>query len=353
MLSAVNARSMLKGTTHIPEKARFPVVDLHNHLFARRDADELLSVMDQVGVQVFNNVSGNAVLPYVDNTYTIERVDFSFFAQNYIAKHPDRFMAFTMSDFAQWGDMVLFKKEDFVEMLLTHLQEDVRQGARGLKITKELGLRFTDPNGDLIRIDDQRLDPVWRRCGQLGIPVLIHVSDPAAFFLPVEPSNEHFPTLQEFPAWSFYRSFFSKTELLQQRDTVIARYPLTTFILPHVANNPEDLASVAQLLDRFANTYIDFSARIDELGRQPYSAREFFIAYQERILFGLDMPVSVESYRCYFRFLETWDQYFDYPDYIGRWGHSRWKIYGLGLEDTILRKIYYANAQKLFPDLKI
>ncbi|OFX14617.1 MAG: hypothetical protein A2Z18_09765 [Armatimonadetes bacterium RBG_16_58_9] len=200
-------------------------------------------------------------------------------------------------------------------------------------------------------MDDERLFPIWRRVGELGIPVLIHVSDPAAFFLPVDERNEHHSTLREFPGWRFLGSHFSKRELLEQRNRLIAAHPRTNFILPHVANNPEDLDSIARLLDRFDNITIDFSARIDELGRQPYTARDFFITYQDRILFGIDMPARPDIYRCYFRFLETGDEYFDYPDYISRWGHGRWRIYGLRLPDDVLRKIYGENARETIPAL--
>ncbi len=220
-----------------------------------------------------------------------------------------------------------------------------------MKVTKELGLHFTDSNGNFIPVDDERLFPIWERCAELGIPVLIHTSDPWAFFLPINEKNEHYPTLREFPGWSFYGSYFSKQELLDQRERVIALHPKTKFILPHMANNPEDLDYVAYLLDSYPNVMIDFSARIDELGRQPYSSRDFFIKYQSRILFGTDIPANPDVYRCYYRFLETWDEYFEYPDYIGRWGKSRWKIYGLGLPEEVLKKIYSENACRLIPQL--
>ena len=205
-----------------------------------------------------------------------------------------------------------------------------------------------------IRVDDRRLYPIWKRAGDLGIPVLIHVSDPVAFFLPIDAHNEHYLTLREFPAWSFHGSHFSKEELLQQRNRMIADHPQTMFILPHVANLPEDLATVAELLEAHPNVTIDFSARIDELGRQPYTAHDFFVEYQDRILFGLDMPISPEAYRCYFRLLETRDEHFDYPDYIGRFGvYTRWKLYGLDLPDDILRKVYYENAERILPGVHI
>jgi predicted TIM-barrel fold metal-dependent hydrolase len=307
-----------------------------------------------LGIRVWVNVTGNVTLPLQDNTYTLARCDFRRFAERYMGPYPGRFAAFTMSDFAQWGEPVLLKDDGFAERCIRGLEEDVAQGACGLKVTKELGLFFRDGSGSMLPVDDERLFPIWRRAGELGIPVLVHVSDPAAFFLPIDAENEHYLTLREFPAWSFHGSHFSKRELLRQRDRMIDLHPQTTFILPHVANHPEDLASVARRLDRHPNVHIDFSARIDELGRQPYTARDFFIRYQDRILFGLDMPVSPEAYRCYFRFLETRDEHFDYPDYIGRFGvYTRWKLCGLDLPDEVLRKVYYENAVRVIPGIKV
>jgi predicted TIM-barrel fold metal-dependent hydrolase len=291
-------------------------------------------------------------MPLVGNTYSIARRGLDHFMEHYVRRYPGRFAAMTMADFAQWGDPVLLRDDDFAKRCIEHLEVDVAAGARGLKITKELGLYFRDHAGDLLRVDDERLAPIWQRAGELHIPVLIHVSDPIGFFQPIDERNEHYLTLQEFPGWSFCGSHFGKWELLEQRNRMIARHPETTFLLPHVANLPENLASVGQLLDTNPNIFIDFSARIDELGRQPYTARDFFVRYQDRILFGLDMPVSPEAYRCYFRFLETRDEHFDYPDYIGRFGvYTRWKLCALDLPDTVLRKIYRENAIRLIPGL--
>lgn len=351
LLKDYQPEPMLKRPVHIPERAKFPVIDAHNHLFGDRPPEEILAVMDAVGVRTFVNVSGNVSLPFDENGYTIRRTDLGTFMDRYVRAHPGRFAAFTMSEFARWDDFVLFREKDFVDRAIQTLEADVAQGACGLKITKELGLRFRNPDGTMIPVDDERLFPIWQRAGELGVPVLMHVSDPVAFFHPIDARNEHYLTLHEFPGWSFCGSFFSKEELLEQRNRMIAQHPRTTFILPHVANYPEDLDSVSALLERYPNVYMDFSARIDELGRQPYSARDFFIAYRDRILFGTDMPVSPEMYRCYFRFLETRDEYFDYPDYIGRWGRSRWRIYGLYLPDGVLRRIYSENALRVIPGL--
>lgn len=341
----------LRRPAHITERAKFPVIDAHNHLFGDVSSEELLAAMDAVGVRTFVNVTGNSTLPYENNCYTIVRRDIGVFMDGYVKAHPGRFAAFTMADFAQWGDPILIKDDPFADRCIQQLEADVSHGALGLKVTKELGLYFQDCSGRMVPVDDERLYPIWRRAGELGIPVLIHVSDPIAFFLPVDERNEHLSTLREFPGWSFHGSYFSKWELLEQRNRMIAAHPNTRFILPHVANNPEDLDSVAVLLSDFPNVWIDFSARMDELGRQPYTARDFFIAWQDRILFGVDMPVRPDIYRCYFRFLETRDEFFDYPDYIGRWGHTRWKIHGLHLPDQVLRNVYSENALCLLPSL--
>ncbi|MCL5102604.1 MAG: amidohydrolase [Armatimonadetes bacterium] len=350
-MNSFDPEPLLRRPAHIPERAKFPVIDAHNHLFGNYSPQELLKVMDEVGVQLFVNVTGNTTLPYQDNCYTIVRRDIGVFIDDYVRAYPGRFAAFTMADFAQWGDPVLIKDDAFADKCIQQLEADIERGTCGLKVTKELGLYYQDFTGHMLAVDDERLFPIWRRAGELGVPVLIHTSDPVGFFLPIDEHNEHYPTLKEFPAWSFHGSHYSKWELLAQRDRLVSQHPDTGFILPHMANNPEDLDYVANLLDAHPNVHIDFSARIDELGRQPYSAREFFIKYQDRILFGLDMPVSTAAYRCYFRFLETQDEYFDYPDYIGRWGRGRWKIYGLHLPDDVLRKIYCKNALRLMPGL--
>ncbi|OGV71370.1 MAG: hypothetical protein A3K19_01395 [Lentisphaerae bacterium RIFOXYB12_FULL_65_16] len=352
LLRDFRPRPLLVTEAHIPERARFPVIDAHNHLFGEMPAPALVEVMDRVGVATWLNVSGNAVLPYVNNTYTIRRVPIDDFLGRYVRPYPKRFACFTMAEFAQWDDACLLTDDDFAERCIATLVDDVRKGACGLKITKELGLRFTDRAGRMLAVDDARLFPVWARAGQLGVPVLMHISDPIGFFLPKDdPTNEHLPVLEEFPGWSFHGACYSKWELLEQRNRLIAAHPKTTFILPHVANLPEDLGVVGRLLDRFANVFIDISARLDELGRQPYSARDFLIRHQDRVLFGVDMPVTPEIYRCHFRFLETRDEYFETPDYVGRWGKSRWRVHGLGLPVKVLEKLYRKNAFRAVPGL--
>jgi predicted TIM-barrel fold metal-dependent hydrolase len=344
---------LLKRPAHIPQKAKFPVIDAHNHLFADMPADRMVPIMDQVGVQVFMNLTGNCSLPFDEKGYTIRRRELDVYKSGWMAPRPDRFACFTMSEFARWDDFTIDPDAGFVEQCVETLQREVSAGALGLKVTKELGLRFRQPDGAMIRVDDPRLYPIWKKAGDLGVPVLIHSTDPVGFFLPVDEKNEHFSTLITYPGWSFQDSAFTKWEILELRSRMIADHPGTTFILPHVANNPEDLDWVAALLGRLPNVCVDFSARMDELGRQPYTARDFLIQYQDRVLFGSDMPVSPEMYRAYFRFLETNDEYFDYPGYVGEFTNfTRWKIYGLHLPDDTLRRIYNGNALRVIPGLK-
>jgi predicted TIM-barrel fold metal-dependent hydrolase len=350
-LKDFNPKIMLSENIHIPMKGRFPVIDAHNHLFTETDPAEMIDEMDQAGVVTFINLTGNTSFSFVESGYTYTMRDIGVFIDRYMEPYPDRFRCFTMSDFASCQDGVLINENSFADMAARHLQEDIRRGASGLKVTKELGMHFRDFHDNVIPVDDPRLDPIWERAGELKVPVLIHTSDPAAFFLPIDRNNEHYLTLTKAPDWSTVNSFFSKEQLLEQRERLVSRHRNTTFICAHVANYPEHLEFVSSFLDRNPNVCIDFSARIDELGRQPYSARDFFLTYQDRILFGTDMPVRAEIYRSYYRFLETKDEYFNYPDYVGVYGNSRWGIYGLGLPDGVLKKIYSENARRIIPGL--
>jgi len=258
-----------------------------------------------------------------------------------VKPYPGRFMVFTQIDYS---------KIDDPKAMVADLDDAVHRGARGLKVLKDLGLQDRDKSGKLIAVDDPRLDPVWEECGRLGIPVAIHVTDPEAFFHPINGENERYEELIEHPDWSFYdHGFPSKEEVMAQRDHMFAKHPHTTFIALHVANWPENLDYVSQLLDRLPNVMTEFAAREAELGRQPRRAREFFLKYQDRILFGTDSPPSLEMYRNYFRWLETDDEYFDYYGYPGQ---GRWRIYGMKLPDPVLQKVYHRNAERIFAQFK-
>lgn len=352
----MNRKCYLIRKEHVPARAKYPVIDTHNHLWgAWKKVAGVVSVMNQAGVRLYCDLTANVAIKMGRGGYTLGIGDIEHFFVNAAERYPGRFFCFTTANFARPTARPLFTDAPrFVDETIGILRAHVERGALGLKVLKELGLHYRDGKGKLIPCDDERLAPIWEEAGKLSVPVLIHQSDPVGFFEPVTPENEHYESLRKYSSWSFTdRRFPRKAELIRQRDRLVKRHPGTTFILPHVANYPEDLAYVGALLEKCPHVFIDFSARCDELGRQPYTAREFLIKYQDRILFGTDMPVSVDMYRFYFRFLETYDEYFVPPDYDGTFKRFRWHVHGLGLPDRILKKIYHANALKIMPNLKI
>ena len=339
-------------------KAAFPVIDAHNHLWGNWQVDRVVKTMDEVGVISYADLTGNVRIEFSKGGYVIHPGNISDFFDNCSLKYPGRFYCFTMSNFAKPANKPLFDDhEKFVAECIETMNDHVLKGAKGLKILKELGLHYHDSDGNLINCDDERLFPIWEEAGRLKIPILIHQADPAGFFEPVTPENEHYESLKKYPTWSFSDPKYPrKAELLKRRDILIRQHPDTIFILPHFGNYAENIQYVSDLLDKNKNVYIDFSARIDELGRQPYSTREFFMKHQDKIIFGTDMPSnidsSVEMYRTYFRFLETFDESFYSPDYDGTFERARWPICGIGLPKEILRKIYFENILKIIPSLK-
>jgi hypothetical protein len=302
---------------------------------------ELLEVMDLKNVRAMVQVTGGY------GEYLAESVRLLQDA------HPGRFYVVTppMFDRAEEPGYPALQADAIVA---AH-----RAGARGLKVLKTLGLFLRDHGGTgaLVKVDDPRFDPMWEVCGSLGIPVAIHVGDPLAFFLPVDRFNERYEELHAHPDWSFYdRDFPPQAQLYEALERVIARHPKTQFMGMHVASLAEDLARVSESLDRYPNLQVEIGARINELGRQPRAARKFIERYQDRVLFGTDaVPFGVETpqqifgdalYQIYFRFLETEDEYFDYaPAPVPPLG--RWRIYGIGLPERILRKVYHENAERL------
>ena len=311
-------------------KAKFPVIDIHNHLGDLENTEHYLEEMDKAGV--WKCVSLDALSKddfYKEHIRVSKRVG------------RDRFLPFFRPDFSK------IDEPDFGEREAKKLEEAVKTGCRGVKISKELGLGFKDKTGKFVAVDDPRIDPIWAKCGELGIPVEIHVSDPKAFFTPIDKYNERYDELGNNPEWSFSGAEYpAKMDILEARNRVIQKHPKTIFIGAHFGNLPEDLAVVGKWLDTYPNFYVDIDARISELGRQPYSARRFFIKYQDRILFGTDTPCNAEAYRLYFRFLETDDEYID-PTPAHKL-QGRWMIYGLYLPDAVLEKIYNKNAMKIF-----
>jgi predicted TIM-barrel fold metal-dependent hydrolase len=309
---------------------KFPVIDIHNHLGNFRDVQSMLEAMDEAGVWMCINLDARSANDAFKQTVETAK-----------AASQERLKVFMTPDFSKIDEPDFGKKE------AAKLEQAVKMGVRGLKIFKSLGLTFKDKSGKLIPVDDPRIDPIWAKCGELGIPVMIHISDPKAFHAgPIDRYNERYDELVGNPSWSFYGDQFpTKEELLAQRNRMIARHPNTIFIGAHVADLAEDLGRVSLWLDQYPNYYVDISARISELGRQPYTARKFMIKYQDRILFGSDTRPNVESYRVYYRFLETDDEYFD-PTPAHKL-QGRWMIYGVYLPDEALEKIYYKNALKI------
>jgi uncharacterized protein len=316
-------------------RPKFPVIDIHNHLRDLDKAKYYLEQMDEAGVWICIGLDGHSK----DDFY-------KEYINGLHAVSPERFQVYFSPDFS------LIDEPGFGLKEAQKLEDAVRMGARGLKIFKNLGLTLRDNSGAIVPVDDPRIDPIWAKCGELGIPVMIHVSDPRAFFEPVDRFNERYEELWARPHWSFHGDDYpSKDEILEQRNRVIERHPGTVFIGAHMGNLPEELHVVASWLDRYPNFYVDINARICELGRQPYTARRFMIRYQDRILFGTDTPPDAEAYRVHYRFLETDDEYFD-PNPAHRFTFTsnpgRFMIYGLYLPDEVLEKIYNKNALKIF-----
>lgn len=311
-------------------KPKFPVIDIHNHLRNLDKTEEYLREMDEAGVWICIGLDG-----YSKDEFYKKHLEVS----HKVSK--ERFHIYFAPDFSK------IDEPNFGENEAKKLEEAVKMGIRGLKIFKSLGLEIKDKSGKLIRVDDPRIDPIWAKCGELGIPVMMHITDPKAFHAgPVDKFNERYDELADHPSWSFYGPEFPrKMDLLAQRNRVIAKHPNTIFIGAHMGNLPEELGTVSTWLEQYPNFYVDINARISEMGRQPYTARKFLIKYQDRILFGTDTPPNAESYRVYYRFLETDDEYFDPTPAHKQQG--RWMIYGVYLPDEVLEKIYNTNALKI------
>jgi predicted TIM-barrel fold metal-dependent hydrolase len=339
LLKDFDPKSMLHTEVHEVPRAKFPVIDVHNHV---DDAGgihgeeippaEVVRRMDAANIEkivILTGMWGDKLQSVLDKM---------------VKPYPGRFIVFAQYDWSKIDDA------NFSAEMVAQLDDAVRRGARGLKVLKDLGLGVRDHTGKLIPIDDPRLDAVWEECGRLGIPVAIHSTDPEAFFTPIDNHNERYEELISNPSWSFFGPQFpSKETLLAQRNHAIEKHPHTTFIALHVANWPENLDAVSGWLDKYPNMYVEFGARQAELGRQPRRSRKFFVDYQDRILFGTDSEPETAMYANYFRWLETGDEYFPYWGYPGQ---GRWQIYGMELPDGVLEKVYHKNADKIFAQFK-
>ncbi len=322
-------RSTLVVPEHLLTRAKFPFIDVHSH--HRRPSpervDSLLVDMDAMNMGLMVNLSGGQgeVLAQTVAAMT--------------TRYPNRFVVFANLSFADVDDA------DFGERAAAQLERDVQAGARGLKIFKNLGMTLTDSAGTRIATDDPRFDPIWAKAGELGIPVLIHTGEPASFFEPHDQFNERWFELVERPnrarppepSWE---------QIKNEQWNVFRRHPGTNFISAHLAWLGGDLGRLGRLFDELPNMHVGIGAVLAELGRQPRFAKQWFVRYQDRVLFGKD-SWNPEEYHYYFRTLETADEYFDYY----RRRHAFWQLYGLDLPDDVLRKLYYENAVRLIPGI--
>jgi hypothetical protein len=349
-LDRFRPKPMLKVDEHQLARAKFPVVDVHVHPRVRlRQSPELLDafvkLMDEQNIAVCVSLDGGLGDKFIEHREYLWK------------KYRDRWVIFANVDWQGGGktdDPATWdcQRPDFARRMAAALAEAKKVGASGLKVFKNLGLEYRNPDGSLIRVDDPRWDGIWDACGSLGLPVLIHTADPKAFFLPTDETNERWEELKRHPEWSFSgQRFPSYDELIEQFIGVVARHPRTNFIGAHVASNAEDLGAVGAWLDKYPNLYVDIAARIAELGRQPYTARRFIIKYADRVLFATDGPRVAERLRYHWRFLETFDEYFPYAENEFP-PQGFWRIYGVGLPDDVLKKVYNANAARLIPGVE-
>jgi len=350
-------KSMLVVPEHPTPRAKYPVIDVHTHvsfIFPKRRAagspemakalaavDAITGWMDTLNIRTMISLTGGFGDVLKHNVKDLQE------------RHKGRFFNCVEPAYDR------IREPNFPQWQADEISRGKQAGAVGVKVLKTLGLylRENGKTGPLVKVDDPRFDPMWDAAGQLNLPVFIHTSDPDAFFTPIDRFNERWEELGHHPDWSFYgKDYPSKAELLAARNRVFARHPKTTFVGLHVANHSENLDEVSTWLDDLPNLHVETAARLGELGRQPRRARAFFEKYQDRIMFGTDAAPSEAGtpqqdlkpamYQIYFRWLETLDEYFDYAPSI-RPPQGRWRIYGIGLPDAILKKVYHDNAARL------
>jgi predicted TIM-barrel fold metal-dependent hydrolase len=326
-----NPPSTLVVPEHKLTSAKFPFIDVHNHQFEMPDMDlgTLIKDMDKLNMKVMVNLSG-------ESGETLKKS-----IANVKSHSPNRFIVFANVDFRGVGE------NGWGEKAARQLEQDVKNGANGLKIYKSLGFSVKDIDGKRVKVDDSRLDPIWKQAGELKIPVIIHTADPRPFWDPMDSMNERWLELATHPGRKRSNTDPAPWDtLMAEQHRLFKKHPGTTFIAAHFGWYPNDLAKLGQLLDEMPNVVVEFGAVIAELGRQPRMAKQFFTKYQDRILFGKDSWVP-DEYATYFRVLETEDEYFPYHKKY----HAFWAMYGMGLPDEILKKVYFKNALRIIPNI--
>ena len=312
-------------------KAKFPFIDVHGHQFkmATQDLSELIADMDKLNEAIMVNLSGRSG----------EQLQNAL--KNVNENYPNRFAIFANIDFEGAG------VEGWIDKTVNQFEQDVKNGAKGLKVYKSLGMYNKDSNGNRLKIDDPRLGPIWEKCAELGVPVLIHSADPKSFWEPFDKDNERWLELKTHPRRKRGDDNPAPWEtIIKEQHNMFKNHPNTTFINAHMGWYANDLGTLGKLLDELPNMNVGIGAIIAELGRQPRYAREFFIKYQDRILFGKD-SWKPEEFPTYFRVLESSDEYFPYHKKY----HAFWAMYGLDLPDEVLKKVYYKNALRIVPGL--
>lgn len=326
-----NPTSTLVVPKKIIKKAKFPFIDVHGHQFRMptQDLSLVIAAMDTLNMGIMVNLSGRSGENLIG-------------ALKNVADHyPNRFVVFANIDFEGVG------KEGWVENAVNQFEQDVKNGARGLKVYKSLGMYNKDTNGNRIAIDDVRLDPIWDKCGELGVPVLIHSADPKSFWDEFNKDNERWLELKTHPRRK--RDATNPApwdQIMAEQHHMFKKHPKTTFINAHMGWYANNLGKLGQLLDEMPNMNVGIGAIIAELGRQPRFAKAFFEKYQDRILFGKD-SWKPEEFPTYFRVLESDDEYFPYHKKY----HAFWPMYGLDLSNEVLKKVYYKNALRIVPGL--
>ncbi len=326
-----NPKSTLVVSSNEIKRAKYPFIDIHNHQFDMpvKDLSDLVSEMDSLNMAFMVNLSG------FRGQYLKMCLD------NIKKNAPERLGVFVNLN---WENI---DSDTFLENNIKILRDAKKDGAIGLKVYKSLGLTDKDSNGNRIAVNDPRIDPIWEECGKLGFPVLIHSADPASFWKPKDKNNERWLELKQKP--NRYRNpelFPSFESIIAEQHNVFEKHPKTIFINAHLGWMGNDLDRLSSHLDKYPNVVTEIGAVLAELGRQPKRARKFFIDHQDKILFGKD-AYNQQEYYTYFRVLETEDEYFDYY----RKRHAFWKMYGLGLPDSILKKVYYKNALRILPSI--
>jgi predicted TIM-barrel fold metal-dependent hydrolase len=324
-------KSTLIVPEHTVKRSKYPFIDVHNHQFDMpiKNLPKLVSEMDSLNMAFMINLSGFRGLYLRKSLENIKK------------NAPTRFGLFLNIDFEDIDDKF------FSETQVALIDSAVKAGVMGLKVYKSLGLTSKDNKGARIAINDIRLDPIWKACGDNNIPVLIHSGEPASFWNPKDKFNERWLELRQKP--NRYRDPEinpSFEEVIAEQHDVFRKHPNTTFINAHLGWMGNDLDRLGEHLDLYPNILTEIGAVLAEIGRQPIRAKQFFTTYQDRILFGKD-SYNVSEYYTYFRVLETNDEYFEYY----RKRHAHWRMYGLALPDSVLKKLYYKNALKLFPKI--